>query len=69
MQKDIKIRKQERKQSMKKYLNISLVYAVAAPALAGVLFRIMFAAYKNGGEIPETTDAAENIQTGGEKDV
>lgn len=39
-----------------------------APALAGVLFRIMFAAYKNGGEIPETTDAAENIQTDGEKD-
>ena len=68
MQKDIKIRKQERKQSMKKYLNISLVYAVAAMALAGVLFRIMFAAYKNGGEIPEKTDAAENTQTNGEKD-
>ena len=33
MQKDIKIRKQERKQSMKKYLNISLVYAVAARLL------------------------------------
>lgn len=39
-----------------------------ALALAGVLFWIMFAAYKNGGEIPETTDAAENIQTDGEKD-
>ena len=28
----------------------------------------MFAVYKNGGEIPETTDAAENTQTNGEKD-
>ncbi len=38
MQKDVKIRKQERKQGMKKYLNISLVYAVAALA-AGVFYR------------------------------